>query len=141
MIKPRRRLWRRHGETNAQLGGVADNRARQRRDTRSDQDRPAKCTELARFAGSDAAEEVTMQLYAGLDVSMDETSICVVDRGGKIIKECKADTEPAATRSALEGCADRLHRVGLEAPAFSPWLFNELSAMGFSTLLGGAGTL
>jgi predicted NBD/HSP70 family sugar kinase len=29
-----------------------------------------------------------MQLYAGLDVSMDETSICVVDRDGKIIKEC-----------------------------------------------------
>src|SRR3974390_786119 len=135
MSKPRRCLWRRHGETNAQLGGLAGNRARQRRDTRSDQDRPTKCTELARFAGSDAAEEDTMQLYAGLDVSMDETSICVVDRDGKIIKECKADTEPAAIRSALEGYADRLHRVGLEAQAFSPWLFNELSAMGFPAIV------
>ena len=76
-----------------------------------------------------------MQLYAGLDVSMDETSICVVDRDGKIIKECKADTEPAAIRSALEGYAGRLHRVGLEAQAFSPWLFNELSAMGFPAIV------
>jgi len=61
-----------------------------------------------------------MQLYAGLDVSMDETSICVVDHDGKIIKECKAETEPAAIRSALDGYADRLHRVRLEAQAFSP---------------------
>ena len=36
-----------------------------------------------------------MQLYAGLDVSMDETSICIVDRDGKI-KECRTATEPAA---------------------------------------------
>lgn len=115
-------------------GGLADNRASKSRDTRIDQDRPAKCTELTRFAGSDAAEEVTM-LYAGLDVSMDETSICIVDRDGKIIKECKADTEPAAIRSALEGYADRLHRVGLEAQAFSPWLFSELRAMGFPAIV------
>ena len=38
-----------------------------------------------------------MELFVGLDVSMDETSICVVDRDGKIIKECKAATDPAAT--------------------------------------------
>ena len=42
-----------------------------------------------------------MELFVGLDVSMDETSICVVDRDGKIIKECKAATDPAAMRLLL----------------------------------------
>ncbi len=57
-----------------------------------------------------------MELYVGLDVSMVETSICVVDRNGKIIKECKAATEPEAIHRALKAYTDRLHRAGLEAP-------------------------
>jgi transposase len=76
-----------------------------------------------------------MQLYAGLDVSMDETSICIVDRDGKIIKECKAATEPAAIRFALDGFADRLHRIGLEAQSFSPWLYAELRAFGLPAIV------
>ena len=76
-----------------------------------------------------------MQLYAGLDVSMDETSICIVDRDGKIIKECRTETEPMAIRFALDGYADRLHRVGLEAQAFSPWLFTELRGMGLPAIV------
>ena len=63
-----------------------------------------------------------MELYVGLDVSMDETSICVVDRNGKIIKECKAATDPTAIHSALKAYADHLQRIGLEAQLFSPWL-------------------
>ena len=43
-----------------------------------------------------------MELFVGLDVSMDETSICVVDRDGKIIKECKAATDPAAIPLSAE---------------------------------------
>lgn len=54
-----------------------------------------------------------MELFVGLDVSMDETSICVVDRDGKIIKECKAAMDPAAIHGALKTCTDRLRRVGL----------------------------
>src|SRR5262249_26386464 len=53
----------------------------------------------------------------------------------KIIKEWKAHTATAAIRSALEGYPDRLHRVGLEAQAFSPWLFTELRAMGFPAIV------
>jgi transposase len=70
-----------------------------------------------------------MELYVGLDVSMDETSICVVDRDGKIIKECKATTDPRAIHSALKAYTHQLQRVGLEAQAFLPWLSKELSAM------------
>ena len=76
-----------------------------------------------------------MELYVGLDVSMDETSICVVDRDGKIIKECKATTDPTAIHSALKAYTDHLQRVGLEAQAFSPWLSKELSAMGLPVIV------
>src|SRR5262245_24214408 len=53
----------------------------------------------------------------------------------KIIKECKAETEPAAIRSALDGYADRIHRVGLEAQAFSRWLFTELRGMALPAIV------
>jgi len=68
-------------------------------------------------------------------MSMDETSICVVDHEGKIIKECKAATEPVAIYSALQPYVDRLHRVGLEAQSFSPWLFKELTAVGLPVIV------
>jgi transposase len=42
---------------------------------------------------------------------------------------------PAAIRSALDGYADRLHRVGLETQAFSPWLFTELRGMGLPAIV------
>jgi transposase len=76
-----------------------------------------------------------MELYVGLDVSMDETSICVVDSDGTIIKESKAATDPTAIHSALKAYTDRLQRVGLEAQAFSPWLSKELSAMGLPVIV------
>ena len=69
------------------------------------------------------------------DVSMDETSICVVDSDGTIIKESKAATDPTAIHSALKAYTDRLQRVGLEAQAFSPWLSKELSAMGLPVIV------
>lgn len=76
-----------------------------------------------------------MNLYAGLDVSMEETSICVVDRDGKIVKECKTATDPTSIHEALKPFADRLHRVGLEAQSFSPWLFKELTAVGLPVIV------
>ncbi len=66
---------------------------------------------------------------------MDETSICVVDRDGKIIKECKAATDPTAIQRAMTACTDHLQRVGLEAQAFSPWLSKELWAMGLPVIV------
>jgi transposase len=71
-----------------------------------------------------------MQYFAGLDVSMKETSICVVDGGGEIVAETVVATEPEAIRSALAGYADRLARVGHEAGSLSPWLHRCLQALG-----------
>jgi transposase len=76
-----------------------------------------------------------MELYVGLDVSMDETSICVVDRNGKIILECKAARDLKAIDCSLKAYTDHFQRIGLEAQSFSPWLFKELSAMGLPVIV------
>src|ERR1700688_715857 len=66
------------------------------------------------------------QHYVGLDVGLEETSLCIVDSEGKTVREVKVSTEPAAIRSALEGCADRLSRIGVEASSLGLWLSREL---------------
>src|SRR5450631_1401379 len=56
-----------------------------------------------------------MKLYVGLDVGLEETSLCIVDSEGVTVREVKVSTEPEAIRSELEGSADRLDRVGVVA--------------------------
>ncbi len=58
-----------------------------------------------------------MNVYAGLDVSLKETSVCIVDQDGTVLVEFKALTEPEALAAALLPHADRLRRVGIEASA------------------------
>lgn len=71
-----------------------------------------------------------MKLYVGLDVGLEETSLCVVDNEGLTVREVKLGTEPEAIRSALEGYADRLDRVGVEASSLGIWLYRELQPTG-----------
>ena len=74
--------------------------------------------------------ELLMKLYIGLDVGLEETSLCVVDSEGQTVREVKVSTEPAAIRSAVEGYADRLDRVGVEASSLGIWLYRELQPAG-----------
>ena len=60
-----------------------------------------------------------MKLYVGLDVSMKETSICVVDKVGKVFREVKVATEPTAILAVLKDETLAIERIGLEAGAFS----------------------
>jgi transposase len=71
-----------------------------------------------------------VEYFAGLDVSMEETSICVIDQEGKLVLETKVETDPNAIFSALEPYAKCLRRVGHEAGSFSPWLQVELQQFG-----------
>ncbi|GAB5508203.1 MAG: IS110-like element ISRhru3 family transposase [Rhizobiaceae bacterium] len=71
-----------------------------------------------------------MDCFAGLDVSMDETTICVVDTAGKTIFASTVTTDPVAIAEALKPYAEELRRVGHEAGALSPWLHPELTALG-----------
>ena len=71
-----------------------------------------------------------MEYFTGLDVSVDETAICVVGDDGKHPFETAVETDPAAIAEALRPYADRMRRVGHEAGSLSPWLHTELLAEG-----------
>ena len=76
-----------------------------------------------------------MKLYVGLDVGLEETSVCIVDSEGLTIREVKVNTEPEAIRSALEDYADRLDRVGVEASSRGIWLYRELQSAGLPIIV------
>ena len=68
-----------------------------------------------------------MDHFAGLDVSVKETSVCIVDDTGRIVKEVKVASEPAALLKVLGNSTYRLKRIGLEAGPLSQWLFSALA--------------
>jgi transposase len=75
-----------------------------------------------------------MKHYAGLDVSVKETSICIVDETGKICRELKVTSHPEDLLRVLQDPAWNLVRVGLEAGPLSQWLFNGLAEAGIPAL-------
>ena len=67
-----------------------------------------------------------MDYFAGLDVSVKNTSVCIVDGTGKVVREVKVASEPDALLQVLRNRAYRLKRIGLEAGPLSQWLFSAL---------------
>jgi transposase len=68
-----------------------------------------------------------MEHFAGLDVSVKETSVCIVDDTGRIVRELKVASEPEALLRVLENPGYRFKRIGLEAGPLSQWLFSGLA--------------
>ena len=68
-----------------------------------------------------------MDHFAGLDVSVKETSVCIVDDTGKILREVKVASEPYALLQVLRNPTYRFKRIGLEAGPLSQWLFSALA--------------
>ena len=56
-----------------------------------------------------------MDYYAGLDISLEETSVCIVDGDGKTVRESKVATDPDALAKELSAQKVQLKRVGVEA--------------------------
>ena len=56
-----------------------------------------------------------MDHYAGIDVSLEQSSVCVVDATGRIVREAKVASEPEVLIGFLRGLALPLARIGLEA--------------------------
>jgi transposase len=70
-----------------------------------------------------------MKYYAGLDVSLDSTALCIVNQDGDIIHESEVLSEPEAIDGWLKDKGLPMERVGLEAGATSPWLCHALLAL------------
>src|SRR4051812_3948596 len=79
-------------------------------------------------------EKRSMEHFAGLDVSVKETSVCIVDETGGIVREVKVASEPDALLPLLTNPAYRFKRIGLEAGPLSQWLFSTLAEAGLPAI-------
>ena len=76
-----------------------------------------------------------MTHFVGIDVSLETSSICVVDATGVVVRELVAESEPEALAAALLGTGLTFTRVGLEAGPLSQWLHAGLTRAGLPALL------
>jgi transposase len=76
-----------------------------------------------------------MDHFAGLDVSVKETSVCIVDDTGRIVREAKVASEPEALLQVLiTNPTYHFKRIGLEAGPLSQWLFSALAGAGLPVI-------
>jgi transposase len=76
-----------------------------------------------------------MDYYAGIDVSLECSSVCIVDGSGKIIREAKVASEPEALIGWLRSLGLGLARIGLEAGPLSQWLYAAMKQQGLAVEL------
>lgn len=76
-----------------------------------------------------------MEYYAGIDVSLKESCVCVVDSKGQIVRETKVASEPEALCALIAGLGFSLCRIGMEAGPLSQWLREGLVDAGFEVVL------
>ncbi len=75
-----------------------------------------------------------MDLYVGMDVSLKETSICVVDGSGEIVSEGTVISEPSAIAEFIKAKAGTAKRIGLETGPTATWLWHELRVLGLPVI-------
>ncbi len=75
-----------------------------------------------------------MGYFAGLDVSLEETTICVVDDAGMIVREARAASEPEVLVAFFKACGMKMERVGLEACSLTAWLHAGLTEAGIPAI-------
>jgi transposase len=71
-----------------------------------------------------------MEHYAGIYVSLESASICVVDASGRIVREAKAASEPEVLIGWFGGLGIAVARIGLEAGPLSQWLYRACGMLG-----------
>ena len=76
-----------------------------------------------------------MEHFAGIDVSLEMSSVCVVDATGRIVREAKVASEPEALAGFFAGLGVAVTRIGLEAGPLSQWLHAGLSEAGLEAVL------
>src|SRR5437016_2031703 len=75
-----------------------------------------------------------MDHFAGLDVSVKETSVCIVDDTGRITREVKVASEPDALLAVLTNPSYHFKRIGLEAGPRSQWVYSVLAEAGLPVI-------
>lgn len=70
-----------------------------------------------------------MEHYVGLDVSLKQTSICVVDQTGSVVREGVVDSDPEAIAEFVRSKAPRAVRIGIETGPTVTWLWTELKRL------------
>jgi transposase len=75
-----------------------------------------------------------MEYYVGLDVSLKQTSICVVDQTGAVVREGVVDSDPEAISVYVRSKAPDAIRIGLETGPTSTWLWTELKRLGLPVI-------
>lgn len=75
-----------------------------------------------------------MKYYVGLDISNIDTSICIVDEDGNIVKEAKVLTDPDSIHSYFKKTGLKFEKIGFETGALSNWLYTKLKASGWSVI-------
>jgi transposase len=75
-----------------------------------------------------------MEYYVGLDVSLKQTSICVVDQTGSVVREGVVDSDPETISVYERSKAQGAGRIGLERGPTSTWLWTELKRLGLPVI-------
>src|SRR6476620_8879222 len=75
-----------------------------------------------------------MESYVGLDVSLRRTSICIVDRTGKVLCEGMVNSTPEAIVEFVKSKAPGAVRIGLETASTSTWLCTEIKDQGLPVI-------
>jgi transposase len=76
-----------------------------------------------------------MDHYAGIDVSLEWSSVCVVDASGQIVREAKVASEPEALIDWFGSLGLGFARIGLEAGPLSQWLYAAIKPAGLAVEL------
>jgi transposase len=76
-----------------------------------------------------------MDHYAGIDVSLEYASVCVMDATGKVVREGKVLSEPEVLIAWFGALGVRLRRIGLEAGPLSQWLYAAMRQAGLAVEL------
>jgi transposase len=67
-----------------------------------------------------------MQHFVGLDVSVEETAICIINQDGRVMFEGCAASDPERMASVLRQARLQMARMGLEAGPLAPWIYGGL---------------
>ena len=76
-----------------------------------------------------------MEHYAGIDVSLESASLCIVDATGRIVREAKVVSEPEILIGWFRGLEIEMTRIGLEAGPLSQWLYAGMREAGLAVEL------